>query len=91
MCATLIEMKAITLRGIPPPLAKVIRQKAQAEGSSLNKVVIRLLEEQAFGKQKRAKLHHDLDALAGTWTRSEAKAFDKAIAEQRTIDPELWK
>jgi hypothetical protein len=36
-------------------------------------------------------LHTDLDDLAGSWSRDEADAFDRALAEQRAIDPELWK
>ena len=33
---------------------------------------------------------HELDALAGTWSDEEAKAFDKATAEMRSIDMESW-
>jgi hypothetical protein len=52
-----------------------------------------LLEESAGGKAKKKEpvRYHDLDHLAGTWTKEEAAAFDKLIAEQRTIDPDLWK
>ncbi len=65
----------------------------QAEKTSVNKAVIELLEESAGGKAKKKTpvRYHDLDHLAGTWTKEEAAAFDKLIAEQRTIDPELWK
>jgi len=38
-----------------------------------------------------AELHHDLDHLAGTWSDEEAAEFDAALAEQRKIDPELWR
>jgi hypothetical protein len=57
-------------------------------GLSLNRTVIRILEE-ALGQ--RRELHHDLDHLAGTWSAEEAAAFDAALTEQRRIDPELWK
>ncbi len=65
----------------------------QAEKTSVNKAVIELLEESAGGKAKKKApvRYHDLDHLAGTWTKEEAAAFDKLIAEQRMIDPELWK
>jgi hypothetical protein len=33
--------------------------------------------------------HHDLDFMIGTWV--EDPEFDKAIADQRRIDPEDWK
>jgi hypothetical protein len=85
-------MKAVTLRKLPPELVRVIRQKAAAKGTSVNKAVISLLEERVgTGKKKAKPLHHDLDALAGTWTKKEAAAFEKALARQRAIDPDLWR
>jgi hypothetical protein len=35
--------------------------------------------------------YHDLDELAGSWSKQEADAFDQALGKQRTIDPEMWK
>lgn len=86
-------MKAVTLRNLPPELARMIRQAADEKRTSINKVVIRLLEENLGirGKKKDKPLHHDLDALAGSWTKEEALEFEKALARQRTIDPDLWK
>jgi plasmid stability protein len=83
-------MAAITLRNIPPKLEEVIRQRAGTYGLSLNKTVLRMLEESAGQRKAAATLHHDLDRLAGTWSDEEATAFDAALAEQRTIDPDLW-
>ncbi len=86
-------MKAITLRNLPPELARIIRRKAEEKRWSINKAVISLLEDGSGlqGKKKVDKrLHHDLDALAGSWTKDEALVFDKALAAQRTIDPDLW-
>jgi hypothetical protein len=86
-------MKAITLRNLPPELTRIIRRKAQAKGTSLTKVVLGLLEEGAGirGKKRAAAAHHDLDDLAGSWSKDEAAAFDKALARQRAIDPDLWR
>jgi hypothetical protein len=86
-------MKAVTLRNLPPSLAKVIRKKAQEKGISINKAVITLLEERTgILKQKSQKtLHYDLDDLAGSWTEEEAREFNKALTEQRSIDPDLWR
>lgn len=87
-------MKAITIRNLPPRVVRAIRQKAQAERTSINKTVIRLLEErEAAPKSPGAKrtLHHDLDALAGSWSKKDAATFDRHLRSQRTIDPELWK
>ncbi len=85
-------MKAITLRNLPPQLGKRLEEQAAATGSSLNKTVIRLLLKVTglAGREPDEKRFHDLDHLAGTWTREEAAEFDQALAHQRRIDPELW-
>jgi hypothetical protein len=84
--------KAITIRGVPPDVARVIRRKADETGESVNRVVIRLLEEGAgVGKKRKTLLHHDLDRLIGVWSREEARSFNRALEDQRKIDPELWK
>lgn len=86
-------MKAITLRNLPPDVARAVQQRAKQKKTSVNKAVIELLEESVGGKGKKKSpvRYHDLDHLAGTWTKEEAAAFEVLIAEQRTIDPELWK
>lgn len=85
-------MRTITLRNIPPELARRLEQKAKAKGGSLCKAVIELLEEgMGLRKGEQRVLHHDLDSLAGTWTKEEARAFEKSLRNQRTIDPELWR
>jgi tRNA(Ser,Leu) C12 N-acetylase TAN1 len=89
-----VSMKAITLRNLPPEIEKVVRKEADRQRTSINKAVISLLERKAEGHKKkrvRAKEHDDLDALAGSWTKKEAAAFDKTLTAQRPIDPELWK
>jgi hypothetical protein len=85
-------VKQVTLRNLPPELARAIRRKADEKHTSVNKVVISLLEESAGmrGKKTDKPLYHDLDTLAGSWTEEEASAFEKALARQRAIDPELW-
>lgn len=85
-------MNAITLRNIPAQVQEAIRQRAEAESQSFNKAVLRMLEEH-IGLRRRPGpvLHHDVDHLAGTWTEEEAEAFDATLAEQRRVDPELWK
>lgn len=85
-------MKTVTLRNLPSELARIIRKKADEQHASLNKVVIGLLEQSVGvrGKSGETALYHDLDALAGSWTQQETAAFNKALAKQRTIDPDLW-
>lgn len=84
-------MTAITLRNIPPELQEVIQRRADTDGLSLNKTVIRMLEEAAGQRPATVReLHDDLDHLAGTWSDEEAAAFESALVEQRRVDPELW-
>ncbi len=85
-------MKAITVRNIPPELAAILEKEAQSSDTSLNKTVIRLLEK-ATGLLPRPgrRRYHDLDDLAGSWSPEEAAEFERALGDQRQIDPELWR
>jgi hypothetical protein len=87
-------MKAITVRNLPPLVAREVRRRAKEDSTSLNGAVLRLLEErlgmQTLGGSKKV-VHRDLDFLCGAWTGPAASEFDRSLASQRTIDPELWK
>ena len=85
-------MKAVTLRNLPPELERTIRQRARDRGWSLNRAVTSVLEE-SLGVQDRTRRarYHDLDELAGSWTKREADEFDRHLAAQRTIDPDAWR
>jgi hypothetical protein len=86
-------MKTITLRNLPPEVAKTVQQRAKKKKTSVNKAVIELLEESVGDKVKKKEKarYHDLDHLAGSWTEEEADAFDKIVKSFRTIDRDLWK
>ena len=85
-------MSAITLRNLPPAVARAIREKAKKEKTSLNRAVISLLEEATgLTSRRREIVHHDLDRFAGCWTKEEYDEFMEALREQRQIDPEMWK
>ena len=83
-------MSAITVRNLPPKVAKAIREKARKERLSMNKAVIKLLEQATGATQETRKVvHHDLDRFFGTWSKEEGDAFDRALKEQRNIEPEI--
>ena len=86
-------MGAITLRNLPPRVERRIRQLAAREGLSLNKAVLRLLEEAVGGgtREVAAVEHDDLDHLAGSWSEKEAEQFEASLAEQRQVDDEVWR
>lgn len=83
-------MTTITLRHISPQLLTVIRRRAAADGLSLNKTVLCMLEEAAGLRQAGRELHNDLDHLAGSWSEEEADSFDAALVEQRSVDQGQW-
>ncbi len=85
-------MKVVTLRKVPPEVSKVVQRRARERGTSINKAVISLLEEAAGIRRKGhgSTLYHDLDALAGSWTKEEAATFEEVLRKQRRVDPELW-
>ena len=85
-------MNAITVRNMPPAVARAIREKAKKEKISLNRAVISLLEEAtATGQRRKEVVHHDLDRFAGCWSQEEYDEFMEALWEQRQIEPEMWK
>ena len=85
-------MKAITLRNIPPDVARAVERRASREGQSLNKAVLELVAEGAGLKSRPRKVRHtDLDSLFGTWSKKQADAFDRQLRELRTVDAEVWK
>lgn len=85
-------MKVVTLRKLPPEVVRAVQRRARERGTSISKAVVSLLEEATGVRPRRgaATLHHDLDALAGSWTEEEARAFERTLREQRRVDPELW-
>src|SRR3970040_2551372 len=87
-------MKQITIRSIPDEVKKTVQKEAERKGVSLNKAIISLLE-RAMGtktpEKKKRVLYHDLDHLAGRWSREEAVSLAKTLKAQRKVDAELWK
>lgn len=81
------KTRQYTLRGVPPDVDRALRDQARREGRSLNDVAIEALR-WGTGLNGAKRVHHDLDHLIGTWV--EDPEFDRAIEDQRSIDPELW-
>ncbi|MCE5254047.1 MAG: antitoxin [Actinomycetia bacterium] len=77
------------LRGIDPELRSALETEAARLGLSLNALVLRLLRD-SLGLTKPAGLHHDLDSLAGVWSREQAEEFAEAVRHFEKIDESLW-
>lgn len=85
-------LRPLTLRNLPPDVARAVRERALADGISLNKAVIRILEE-ALGvaRPKRPRTYEDLDELIGSWTDREAREMERFLEEERKVEPEMWR
>ncbi len=77
-----------TIRGIPERVDRALRERARAEGKSLNEAAIAALAEGAGVAGQRRK-RRDLSDIAGTWHAE--KAVDSALADQDRVDEDLWR
>ena len=85
-------MTVISIRGIDDQAIFRLKKQAQQEGSSLNSLVVKVLETVAGVRlaDKRSELFDDLDALKGTWGEKDAHAFESATADFAKVDGALW-
>ena len=74
-----------TIRGIPPEVDHLLRQKAAKKKQSLNQVILDELAAATIGSPRRA----DFSDLIGQWTPD--PGFDEIVAAQRQIDPDKLK
>ena len=77
-----------TLRNVPKPVDRALRNRARAEHRSLNEVAIDVLR-RGLGLEPEPIKQRDLADIARTWARD--PATDEALGEQRQIDPALWR
>jgi len=74
-------MATMTIRGLDDKSLARLKSQAEQEGSSLNSLVLRLLQDTGTPVQLNTiKKFDDLDALAGTWTAKEAQTFARNTA-----------
>jgi len=76
-----------TVRNVPKNLDEELRRRARDEGKSLNEVALEAMM-RGVGQTAEEMRFRDLSDLAGTW--KDDPEFEAAIADQDTIDPELW-
>ncbi|OIP90112.1 MAG: hypothetical protein AUK55_13380 [Syntrophobacteraceae bacterium CG2_30_61_12] len=84
-------MASMSIRGLDDQALARLKSQAEREGSSLNSLVLRLLQGISTEIQPGAlKKFDDLDSLAGTWSDEEAHAFERNTAAFAEVDPTLW-
>jgi hypothetical protein len=77
-----------TIRGVPVSVDRVLRERSEREGKSLNDVALEALA-RGLDLGDQPIRHRDLGAIAGTWVRD--REVDRVLEEQRSIDPDLWR
>ena len=82
---------AITIRNLPAPVAKAVREHAARYHVSLNKAVIQLLEGALEGGGRKMPIRDDLSRLAGSLPAAAARDMERALADMRKIHPDDWK
>jgi hypothetical protein len=83
-------MRHLTIRNVPPDLARRLDEERRRGGRSLNQTVLDLLA-RALGLTASARRSNGLAQLAGAWSDSDHAEFDRAIAEMEQVDDELWR
>ncbi|MBI5625943.1 MAG: hypothetical protein HY935_01895 [Nitrosomonadales bacterium] len=85
-------MATMSIRGLDDKALTRLKNQAAQEGSSLNSLVLRLLQDTGTPVQLNAlKKFDDLDTLAGTWSTKDAQAFERNTAAFAEVDAALWK
>ena len=86
-------VKTITLRGIDGELEQALRATSRELSTrGLNATVLHVLREAlGLAKRKHRTVHHDLDALAGTWSDEDLAEFENATTVFEQVDEEFWR
>ena len=85
-------MKTLTIRGIDEELGKLIKDMSRKSELSVNRWLIQMLRKiTRLDKKPFIQAYHDLDKLAGNWTRKEAQAFTENTSLFEQIDEDVWK
>ena len=85
-------MATMSIRGLDDQTLSRLKSQAAQEGSSLNSLVLRLLQSTGTPVPLNVlKKFDDLNALAGTWSEKEAQAFERNTAAFAEVEAALWK
>lgn len=82
-------MKSITIHNLDDQLDKLLREKAEQEETSLNKVIKNLLHESLGISKQQQK--HDFSEFCGVWSKEEFEEFEDSTKDFEKIDSQDWK
>jgi hypothetical protein len=74
-----------TVRGVPREVDRELRRRARERKVSLNQLLLEELRSAAG----TPRAYRSLQTVAGAW--KEDPEFERALEDQRRIDPDLWK
>lgn len=85
------NLKSITIHGLDDYVARMIKERATATGTSLNKTIKKLLEE-ALGVRRGATNRHaeHFEEFVGVWSDADLVEFDERFAALRSVDEGDW-
>lgn len=72
-----------TIRSVPEPIDRAVRDRARREGKSINAVIVEALA-RGLDVHAASAQHTDLDHLIGSWV--EDPEFDRAVADFEQTD-----
>jgi len=86
-------MPNINIRGLDETVHQRLKIEAQQKGVSLNSLIVKYLRQDVGLEPPDTKspTHHELDKLAGTWSKKDVQTFQKAISAFEEIDEIIWK
>lgn len=85
-------MGQITLRGLDPEIEIKIRQMANYQKKSINKLLLELIyKNEIFQRAKEKPKTDSLKKLAGGWSQKEGDRFSESIEICEQVDGKLWK
>ena len=79
---------AISIPRVDDKTAAQLRLEAERRGITIEDLVLKLVQQGI--KNLQAPPYHDLDTLAGTWSKEQAAEFLDTIAEFEQVDGKLW-
>jgi len=84
-------MKSITIHKVEDPTFKLIKQRADADGISVNQAVKKLLEEALGVKTSRSSRHaEDFREFLGLWSDQEFDKFEQTTQDMGKVNDGDW-
>jgi hypothetical protein len=80
----------IQLQKTDESIISQIKQEAKQQNIDFNAFLIDLIRTGLQTLQNQQPIYHDLDNLAGTWSKEDEETFTQATTDFNRIDEALW-